>query len=225
MKKVKQFFVRHFIVAPVSFGTFFFLLIGTGIGFFPATGILIALYLGGTFTIKQIQINSDVKELGMTRSEYQHIQLQINEANQKIQKLNSLYGKVRSVKAFRQVYELSNMARKVLTIVRNDPKKFYQTEKFFYAHLDSAVELTTKYALLANQQLNDKEVRIALQHTRETITDVAQQLESDLQDALSTDLAELQMELDYVDITMARNKKLPNTKGELLDDRKQANDE
>lgn len=225
MKKVKHFFVRHFIVAPVSFGTFFFLLIGTGIGFFAATGILIALYLGGTFTIKQIQINSDVKQLGMTRSEYQYIQLQINEANQKIQKLNSLYGKARSVKAFRQVYELSNMARKILTIVRNDPKKFYHTEKFFYAHLDSAVELTTKYALLANQQLNDKEVRIALQNTRETITDVAQQLENDLQDALSTDLAELQMELDFVDITMARNKKLPNTKGELLDDRKQANDE
>ena len=212
-------------MAPVSFGTYFFLLIGTGIGFWAATGILIALYLGGTFAVKQIQINSTVKELGMTRSEFQHIELQLNEAKQKIKKLSSLYGQVRSVKAFRQVYELSNLSRKVLTIVRNDPKKFYQTEKFFYAHLDSAVELTSKYALLANQQLNDKEVRIALQHTRETITDVTHQLENDLQDALSTDLAALQMELDYVDITMARNKKLLNTKGELLDDRKQANDQ
>ncbi|MCM3758185.1 5-bromo-4-chloroindolyl phosphate hydrolysis family protein [Sporosarcina aquimarina] len=223
MKKVKQFFMRHFIVAPVSFGTYLFLLLGTGIPFFAATGILIAMYLGGTFAIKQVQLSSSVKELGMTRSEYRHIELQLYEAKQKIKKLNSLYGQVRSVQAFRQVYELSNLSRKVLAIVRNDPKKFYQTEQFFYAHLDSAVELTSKYALLANQQLKEKEVRIALQHTRETITDVTHQLENDLQDALATDLAALQLELDYVDITMARKKALPNTKGEPLDDRKSAN--
>lgn len=224
MKKVKQFFMRHFIVAPVSFGTYLFLLLGTGLNFFLTTGILIAMYLSGTFAIKQVQISSSVKELGMTRSEFRHIEVQIQEAKQKIKKLNSLYGQVRSVQTFRQVYELSNLSRKVLTIVRNDPKKFYQTEQFFYAHLDSAVELTTKYALLANQQLKEKEVRIALQHTRETITDVTRQLEGDLQDALSTDLAALQLELDYVDITMARKKSLPNTKGETLDDRKQANE-
>ncbi|VDG96757.1 5-bromo-4-chloroindolyl phosphate hydrolysis protein [Lysinibacillus sphaericus] len=224
MKKVKQFFTRHFIVAPVSFGTYLFLLLGTGIPFLAATGILIAMYLGGTFAIKQVQISSSVKELGMTRSEYRHIELQLHEAKLKIKKLNSLYGQVRSVQAFRQVYELSNLSRKVLAIVRNDPKKFYQTEQFFYAHLDSAVELTSKYALLANQQLKEKEVRIALQHTRETITDVTHQLESDLQDALATDLAALQLELDYVDITMARKKALPNTKGETLDDRKSANE-
>lgn len=224
MKTAKQFFMRHFIVAPVSFGTYFFLLLATGMGPFAATGVLIAMYLGGTFTIKQLQLQSTVKQLGMTRSEYQHIQLQLQEAKQKIKKLNSLYGQVRSVQAFRQVYELSNLSRKIIAIIRNDPKKFYQTEQFFYAHLDSAVELTSKYALLANQQLKEKEVRIALQHTRETITDVTQQLEDDLQDALSTDLAALQMELDYVDVTMARKKKLLNTKEEPLDDRKQANE-
>ncbi|WJY28250.1 MULTISPECIES: 5-bromo-4-chloroindolyl phosphate hydrolysis family protein [Sporosarcina] len=224
MKKVKQFFLRHFIVAPVSFGTFFFLLLGTGMNLFAATGILIAMYLGGTFGIKQLQIGSAVKELGMTRSEYKHIQFQLEEAKKKVKKLGSLYGQVRSVQAFRQVYELSSLSRKVMTIVRNDPKKFYQTEQFFYAHLDSAVELTSKYALLSNQQLKDKEVRIALQHTRETITDVTRQLEDDLQDALATDLAALQLELDYVDVTMRRRKELPTTEEELLDDRKQAND-
>ncbi len=224
MNKVKQFFVRHFITAPVSFGTYFFLLLGVGMNFFAATGILIALYLGGTFGIKQFQIGSTVKELGMTRSEYQHIQYQIEEAKRKVKRLGSLYGQVRSVQAFRQVYELSSLSRKVVNIVRNDPKKFYQTEQFFYAHLDSAVELTSKYALLANQQLKDKEVKIALQTTRETITDVTRQLEDDLQDALATDLAALQLELDYVDVTMRRRKQLPTTEEELLDDRKQAND-
>ncbi|WP_432355689.1 5-bromo-4-chloroindolyl phosphate hydrolysis family protein [Sporosarcina sp. A2] len=224
MKQVKLFFIRHFIMAPVSFGTYLILLIATGTGFFASTGIVLAMYFGGTFAIKQYQLNSTVKNLGMSRSEFRHINLQLKEAKQKIKRLNSVYGQVRSVKTFRQVYELSNLSKKILTIVRNDPRKFYQTEQFFYAHLDSAVELTTKYALLANQQLKEKEVRIALQHTRETIKDVTQQLENDLQDALATDLAALQMELDYVDITMARKKSLPIPKGEPVDERKQANE-
>ena len=56
-------------------------------------------------------------------------------------------------------------------------KKFYHVEKFFYAHLDSAVELTSKYAMLVNQPLKDKDIRIALQNTRETLGDVNKQLE------------------------------------------------
>ncbi len=225
MKHIKQFFIRHFIMAPVSFGTFLFLLIAMGTGFFAASGIMLMVYFGGTFAIKQFQLRSSVKSLGMTRSEFRHIDVQLKEAKQKIKRLNSVYGQVRSVQAFRQVYELSNLSKKVLTIVRNDPKKFYQTEQFFYSHLDSAVELTSKYALLANQQLKEKEMRIALQHTRETIIDVTHQLEGDLQDALATDLAALQMEIDYVDSTIARNNKsLPMMKGDSVDDRKQAND-
>lgn len=220
MQEVKQFFQRHLIAAPISFGSWLAMILAAGMNPFAATGLMIAIYLGGNFTIKQIQLSSNVKELGMSRSEYKHIKTQITEAKSKINKLNGLYGQVRSVQAFKQVYEMNNLAKRILTIVRKNPKKFYHVEKFFYSHLDSAVELTSKYAMLVNQPLKDQEIRVALQHTRETLTEVNKQLEQDLRGALATDIEQLQLELDYVDVTMKKNKPLLEMKGEMQNDRK-----
>ncbi|WP_339250183.1 5-bromo-4-chloroindolyl phosphate hydrolysis family protein [Sporosarcina sp. FSL W8-0480] len=219
MKEVKQFFQRHLITAPISFGSWFTMTLAAGMNPLAATGLMIAIYLSGNFTIKQIQLSSNVKELGMSRSEYKHIKTQLNEAKTKINKLNGLYGQVRSVQAFKQVYEINNLAKRILTIVRKNPKKFYHVERFFYSHLDSAVELTSKYAILVNQPLKDQEIRVALQHTRETLNDVNRQLEQDLRGALATDIEQLQLELDYVDVTMKKNKPLLEMKGEMRNDR------
>ncbi|MFJ7936862.1 5-bromo-4-chloroindolyl phosphate hydrolysis family protein [Sporosarcina sp. NPDC096371] len=220
MKEIQQFFLRHFIVAPISFGSWIYLFFGAGLNIFATTGLFAVIYLGGTISFKQIQIASNRKKLGMSRSEYSHIKGQLSEAKQKIKRLNSLYGQVRSVQAFRQVYEMNGLARRILGIVKTNPQKFYHVEKFFYAHLDSAVELTSKYALLVNQPLKDKDLRIALQNTRETLNDVNKQLEQDLRSALAPDIEQLQMELDFVDITMNQDKALLEMKGETPYDRK-----
>lgn len=220
MKEVKQFFIRHFITAPISFGSWLYFVMGAGMNIFAATGLLVAIYFAGTFTLKQIQLSSNLKKLGMSRSEYSHIKGQITGAKMKIKRLNGLYGQVRSIQAFRQLHEMSSLSRRILNIVRSNPKKFYDVEKFFYAHLDSAVELTSKYALLINQPLKDKELRIALQNTRETLGDVNKQLEQDLRSVLASDIDQLQMEIDFVDVTMNNKKPLLEMKGEPHNDRK-----
>ncbi|MHA6260875.1 5-bromo-4-chloroindolyl phosphate hydrolysis family protein [Sporosarcina sp. CAU 1771] len=219
MKSIQQFFTRHLIAGPISFGSWIYLLIGTSLNPFIATAIPFMLYFGGTFTMKQIQLSSNLKKLGMSRSEYSHIKDQITGANVKIRQLNSYYGKVRSVQAFRQVHEMNNLSRRILNIVKTNPKKFYHVEKFFYAHLDSAVELTSKYAMLVNQPLKDKDLRITLQNTRETLSDVHKQLEQDLRSVLSSDLEKLKMEIDFVDVTMNQKKPLLEMKGDQQNDR------
>ena len=90
---------------------------------FAATGLLIAIYLAGTFSIKQIQLSSNLKRLGMSRSEYNHIKGQISEAKLKIKKLNGLYGQVRSVQAFKQLHEMNSLSRRILGIVRTNPQE------------------------------------------------------------------------------------------------------
>ncbi|WP_318614487.1 5-bromo-4-chloroindolyl phosphate hydrolysis family protein [Sporosarcina sp. YIM B06819] len=219
MKEIQQFFIRQFITVPISFGSWLYLLFGASMNPFAAAGIWVAIYLGGTFSIKQIQLASNIKKLGMSRSEYNHIKGQLTEAKKKIKRLNSLYGQVRSVQAFRQVYEINGLARRILGIVKTNPKKFYHVDKFFYAHLDSAVELTSKYALLVNQPLKDKDLRIALQNTRETLGDVNKQLEQDLRSALAPDIQQLQMEIDFVDSTMNQDRPLLEMKGDIPNDR------
>lgn len=220
MKHIKRFFTRHFIAAPVSFGSWLYFVLGAGMNVYAATGLLVAIYVGSAFSIKQIQTTSELKQLGMTRSEFNHIKRQISEAKLKLKRLNSLYGQVRSIQAFRQLHEMNTLSRKILNIVRTNPSKFYHVEKFFYAHLDSAVELTSKYAMLVNQPLKDTELRIALNNTRETLNDVNKQLEQDLRNALSTDIEQLQLEIDFVDATMNRNKPLLEMKGDPYNDGK-----
>lgn len=220
MKEIQQFFIRNFIAVPVSFGSWLYLLFGIGMNIFPATGLFIVLYLGSTFSIKQIQLSSNLKQLGMTRSEYKHIKSQLTSARFKVKQLNSFYGKVRSVQAFRQLHEINTISRKILGIVKTNPKKFYYVEKFFYAHLDSAVELTSKYSMLVNQPLKDKDLKITLQNTRETLVDVNKQLEQDLRNVLSSDLEKLQMEIDFVGVTMNRDKPVLEMKGDKFNDRK-----
>ena len=62
VKEIKNFFIRHFISTPISIGTWLYLILGTSLNIFAATGLGIALYLGSTFTIKQIQITSTIKK-------------------------------------------------------------------------------------------------------------------------------------------------------------------
>ena len=220
MKQLQNFFTRHIIAAPISFGSWLYLLLGTSMTLVPATGLLLVIYLGSTFTIKQLQITSTLKKDGLNRSEYNYIQSQMTGAQQKLKRLNGYYGKVRSVQAFRQLHEINTLSRRILGIVRTNPKKFYHVEDFFYAHLDSAVELTSKYSILVNQPLKDKEIQIALQNTRETLTDVNSQLEQDLRNVLSSDMDRLQMELDFVDATMKKKKPVLDMKGDAPNDRK-----
>lgn len=218
MKVIRNFFTRHFITAPISFGSWLYFIFGTSFNFFAATGLFIVIYLGSSFTIKQIQISSTIKKLGLQRSEYNYIKGQLKGANLKLKRLNSYYGKVRSVQAFRQLHEMNTMSRRILAIIRANPKQFYRVENFFYAHLDSAVELTSKYAILVNQPLKDKEIQIALQNTRETLSDVNKQLEQDLRDALASDIQTLNMEIDFVGATMNKKKPLLEMKGDPDDD-------
>ncbi|MCG7334495.1 5-bromo-4-chloroindolyl phosphate hydrolysis family protein [Sporosarcina sp. ACRSM] len=220
MKEIQHFFIRHFITAPISIGSWLIFVLGASMNPIAATGLFIAIYFTGSFSIKQIQLSSNLKRLGMSRSEYNHIKGQISEAKLKIRKLNGLYGQVRSVQAFKQLHEMNSLSRRILNIVRTNPKKFYQVENFFYAHLDSAVELTSKYAMLVNQPLKDKDIRIALQTTRETLSDVNKQLEVDLRSALASDIEKLQMELDFVDVTLNRKKPLLEMKGDNTNERK-----
>ena len=221
MKQIQNFFTRHIIAAPISFGSWLYLLLGTSMTLVPATGLLIVIYLGSTFTIKQLQITSTLKKIGLNRSEYNYIQSQMTGAQQKLKRLNGYYGKVRSVQAFRQLHEINTLSRRILSIVRTNPNKFYHVEDFFYAHLDSAVELTSKYSILVNQPLKDKEIQIALQNTRETLTDVNSQLEQDLRNVLASDMDRLQMELDFVDVTMSKKKQLVKMKGDARNERKE----
>jgi len=167
-----------------------------------------------------VQSSIVVSKYGLTMAEYRHIKRQLKEAKGKLKQLNSYFIKVRSVRAFKQLFEMNRLAKRIFNIVKTNPKKFYQVESFFYAHLDTAVQLTSKYTLLVSQPVKATDVQIALQETRETLLELNQVMEQDLHQVLSSDIENLKMELEFAKISFNKQDLSLLMKGEPHNDRK-----
>jgi len=218
MLHVVYFIIRHLLSIPVFFGTWIALQFGLNINFFLSVFISIGTYALSTQVIKYIQSRLIVKKYDITMPEYRHIQQQLKEAKMKLNQLNGYFIKVRSIRAFKQLFEMNRLAKRIFQIVRTNPKKFYHAEPFFYAHLDSAVELTSKYTLLVSNPVKATDVQIALQQTRETLLELNEVMEQDLRKVLSSDIEHLKMELDFAKVSFAKHDKPLQLKGEIKND-------
>lgn len=160
--------------------------------------ILIASYLISNFGIKAFQKKKKTKELGLTRSEYKHIESQIKLAKNHINSLSQQFIRVRSIRSFKLLNEMIKLSKRILGIVHRDPIKFYSVEDFFYSHLPSAVQLTENYTTLSQSQVKDTEIHLALEDTRKALKGLHGTMEEDLKSALASDLENLRIELDFV---------------------------
>lgn len=197
MKPFENFIKRQSVSLPLMTVMFPVLYMGAEIGFIASGAVAAGTYLASNTTMKQVQFSSDSKKLGMTRSEYKYVRNQVKEAKVKIKHLQSHYYRVRSISSFKQLLDISKVANKIVAVVQQNPRKFYHAERFFYSHLDSAIELTDKYTLLVNQPVKDRDIKIALQDTREMLRSLKDVIEEDLKHVLSTDVEQLRIELDY----------------------------
>ncbi|WP_419962222.1 5-bromo-4-chloroindolyl phosphate hydrolysis family protein [Psychrobacillus sp. BM2] len=220
MSEVVQTFIRHCLNIPIMITSWFIFFFSIESGFFWSSALAIGVYIVSNFTIKKIQQRRIMKKHQMTLSEYFHIQQQLKEANKKIKALNSQYLKVRSISSFKQLFEMNRLAKRIISLVKSNPKKFYQAENFFYAHLDSAVELTSKYSLLVSQPVKNKDMKLALQDTRDTLESISTVMEEDLNNVLASDVELLKMELDFAKLSVKQTEKPLYLKGESEDERK-----
>lgn len=219
MTQIVHSVIRHFINIPIMITSWFIFFFVTETGFFFSSILAIVVYLLSNFSIKKIQQRSIMKRHQLTLSEYFHIQSQLKEAKSKIHVLNSHYLKVRSLSSFKQLFEMNRLAKRIISIVKENPRKFYQAEDFFYAHLDSAVELTSKYTLLVSQPVKNKEMKIALEDTRETLESINSVMEDDLKNVLSSDIEHLKMELDFAKLSIRKKEQPLYLEGESENER------
>lgn len=154
-------------------------------------------YFGLNKAILFYQQTKRAKQLNLSRSQFIHIEEQLAIASKNANALTQKYVQVRSVKSFKVIYEMSKLAKRIIALVRKDPKKFYMIEEFFYAHLPSALELSDKYALLTKEQVTGTDIHIALNDARVTLKELYETMETDLKKALSSDIESLKMELDF----------------------------
>lgn len=220
MIDVKYFLIRHLLSIPIFIGSWIGLQSGLDLHFALDGLLSVGSYGVSNQLIKMVQSRMIVTKHGLTMAEFRHIKRQLKDAKIKLKQLNSYFIKVRSIRAFKQLYEMNRLAKRIFQIVKTNPKKFYQAESFFYAHLETAVELTSKYTLLVSQPVKAPDVQIALQETRDTLLELNHAMEKDLRQVLSSDIEHLKMELDFAKISLKKQELPLMMKGELKDDRK-----
>lgn len=143
--------------------------------------------------------SSCLKKHGLSRSDYVYIKQHLKEAGQKLVRLKKALFAVKNVQTIKHNYEILRLARRIYTITKKEPNRFYDAQRFYFESLDSVVELTEKYALLYNQPNRSHELEMTLSQTRVTLTELQKQLTNDLQQVLGRDIEALHIELEVAD--------------------------
>ena len=154
MKSVFSFFLGMLATAEAVL-IWLILFLGFDMGFLASSGISI---LAGFLTFCGVKFVSDyrfLKKNRLTRKEYAYIQKNLQEAKKKLTRLQKSFFSVRTMGAFKQLYELNRLVKRMYSIVKKDPRRFYQSERFFFYHLDSVVEISERYARLAAQPVKN----------------------------------------------------------------------
>ena len=137
-----------------------------------------------------------LKKHELTRKEFQYIKKNLIEAKPKIWRVQKALISVRHISSFKQRKEMIKMIRKIYSLTKKEPKRFYQAEQFYYSHLDSAMELAEKYVFLAQQPKKNRELELSLTETRKTLKELTNTIEKDLYKVIADDIDNLNFELD-----------------------------
>ncbi len=208
MQRFKDFVIRHAIALPFSIVAMVMALTLTNGGFFITMGSWGLTYWLTIVAGHYIQTGKHAKKARMSRVEYKEIQRQLDEARQKKRQLLSAYRNVKTSYSFKRLTEIQQLVGRIIQVVEKDPNKFYHVDTFFYAHLDTVVAIMTRYAELSSEPVRSDEMQITLQETRDKLLDVTQLLENDLQRARAVDLEMLNLDLDYLDVSLEKRKRL-----------------
>ena len=165
--------------------------------------------LGGVlaFGASSIYMNARfLKKHGLSRKEYRYINGNIKEAKSKVFRACKALLSIRHIPSLKERIELVRMIRKIYSLTKKEPKRFYQAEQFYFSHLDSTLELAEKYVFLAAQPKKNKELDLSLIETRRTLEKLTKTVEEDLYEVISNDIQELDFEIDVAKQTIKNTK-------------------
>lgn len=196
MNPFLAFFVGMLIAIPTAVAVWLVSFFGFNQPFLVSAAFSL---VGGILTHLMISVYSKyrlLKKHQLTRKEYQYIKQNLAEAKQKIFRLNKALFSIRQISSLKQSLELMRIARKIYSLTKKEPKRFYKAERFYFSHLDSAVELSEKYVFLSSQPKKNRELDQSLIETRRMIEEMNRSIEQDLYHVLSDDIDQLHFEID-----------------------------
>ncbi|OZI11092.1 protein xpaC [Bacillaceae bacterium SAS-127] len=216
MRNVSFILWRALVAIPIAAGGG--ALASTQWDFSPLITSIMSLTLGAVlfYSLGRLADARLYKKYGLARKEYYFILDNLKDAREKLSRLQKGFIKVRSISSFKQMIELNRLVRRIFSIVKKEPQRFYEAEAFFYSHLDSVVELSEKYAHLNGHKIKNESVKQSLLETQETLDDLTKTLENDLHKVLAKDIEHLSFELDVAKHSLKKRNLIdPNDKRRL----------
>jgi 5-bromo-4-chloroindolyl phosphate hydrolysis protein len=137
-----------------------------------------------------------LKKNHLSRKEYRYIKRNLDEAKKKINRLSKMQFSIRNITSLKQRIDILRVTRKIYSLTKREPKRFYKAERFYFSHLDSVLELTEKYAFLSAQPKRNLELEHSLSETRRLLNELSEAVEQDLYKVLSDDIDNLNFEID-----------------------------
>jgi 5-bromo-4-chloroindolyl phosphate hydrolysis protein len=191
-----SFLIRMMIAVPSSIGIWSISYFSFDQTYLLSSGLSIAGGLVAYTTASALSTHRFLAKHQLTRREYKFIKQNLEEAKPKIHRLQKTLLTIRDLPSLKQRVELVRVIRKIQSLTKKEPRRFYQAEPFYFAHLDSIVELTEKYMFLLSQPKKNAEITRSLIETKSTLDELKTYIEKDLYDVISNDIEELNYEID-----------------------------
>ena len=169
MNRFLSFLVQSFVTVPSATVAWFV----SYFGFDQTFWLSSAIALGGGVIVYNItaaiMTSRFLKKHQLTRKEYRYIKKNLDEAKQKINRLNKSLFTIRDLSTMKQRLDVLRITRKIQSMTHTEPRRFYKAEKFYFSHLDSVVELTEKYRFLSQQPKKSHEIDVSLYETTSNV--------------------------------------------------------
>lgn len=145
-----------------------------------------------------------IKRNHLTRKEYRYIKKNLDEAGQKISRLQKALLSIHNIQSLKYRVEFIKIVRKIYRLTKKEPRRFYFAESFYFSHLDSAVELSEKYIFLSTQPKITPELDQSLGEALLLLEKMKPLIEEDLYKVISEDQEQLDYEIDVARQTLER---------------------
>ncbi|OCA82445.1 protein xpaC [Bacillus sp. FJAT-27225] len=196
MNPFLSFLLKSSIAVPTAVTAGAISFFGFDTGLLLATGISAA---GGFTAYKSVGMYTNsqfLKKHSLTRKEYRYIKQNLEEGKRKINRLHKALFSIKNLPSLKQRIELLRITKKIYKLTKDEPKRFYKAERFYFSHLDSLIELAEKYAFLSAQPKRNPEIELKLHETQRTLDDMADIVEQDLYYIIRDDIDHLDFEID-----------------------------
>lgn len=197
MNPILAFFMKIFITIPIMAIIWLICYFGFTPGlFWLSSGISVIGGMLSYWIASGFLKHSYLKKHGLTRKEYRYIKGNLEEAKGKVYRLHRSLLSIRHVPSIKQRIELIKVSKKIYTLTKKEPKRFFKAEEFYFSHLDSAVELAEKYVFLSKQPKKTPELDQNLHEALWTLERLNKTVEDDLYKVISDDIEKLDFEID-----------------------------